>query len=59
MQSNEPGQRPPPEACPSPPEPEAGGSGQGAASAYARMQSLLEQQTGRPAHEPEPNPAPP
>jgi hypothetical protein len=56
MQSEEPVEQPLPPECAQQPPPEAGGSGQGAASAYARMQSQLELKAGRRPAEPEAEP---
>jgi len=58
MQSNDPVQRVRPEADTPPQQPSPGGSGEGAASAYARMTSQREEQAGQqpaaPAPEAEP-----
>ena len=59
MQSNDPGQQARPDPPPPPPQqqqqqqqPSQGGSGEGAASAYARMKSQLEQLAGEQPAEP-------
>jgi hypothetical protein len=54
MQSNDPVQRAHPEAGAPPQQPSHGGSGEGAASAYARMTLQREQQAGQQPAAPEP-----
>ena len=58
MQSEDPGQRAQPDAGAPQQQPPPSGSGQGAASAYARMKLLREHQAGQQPVEPLPD-APP